>query len=102
MQVLTREARAWMSIYQYERERHATVKNTAKLIANLLLLLRNGRPRRRLEVEEERSYWGALDWFSNRLTRPNIPRNKATPAATLTAEVKIIVTTPTESIRAPN
>jgi proteasome beta subunit len=36
MQVLTREARAWMSIYQYERERPATVKNTAKLIANLL------------------------------------------------------------------
>ena len=36
MQVLTREARAWMSIYQYERERQATVKNTAKLIANLL------------------------------------------------------------------
>jgi proteasome beta subunit len=36
MQVLTREARAWMSIYQYERERQATVKNTAKLISNLL------------------------------------------------------------------
>ncbi len=36
MQVLTREARAYMSIYQYERERQATVKNTAKLIANLL------------------------------------------------------------------
>ena len=36
MQVLAREARAWMSIYQYERERPATVKNTAKLIANLL------------------------------------------------------------------
>jgi len=36
MQVLAREARAWMSIYQYERERQATVKNTAKLIANLL------------------------------------------------------------------
>ncbi len=36
MQVLAREARAWMSIYQYEREREATVKNTAKLIANLL------------------------------------------------------------------
>ncbi len=36
MQVLTREARAYMSIYQYERGRLATVKNTAKLIANLL------------------------------------------------------------------
>ncbi|HWY28231.1 MAG TPA: hypothetical protein VNW25_03115 [Candidatus Sulfotelmatobacter sp.] len=36
MQVLTREARAWMSIYQYDRERQATVKNTAKLISNLL------------------------------------------------------------------
>ena len=36
MQVLTREARAWMSIYQYERDRQATVKTTAKLIANLL------------------------------------------------------------------
>jgi proteasome beta subunit len=36
MQVLSREARAWMSIYQYERERQATVKNTAKLISNLL------------------------------------------------------------------
>src|SRR5437016_13067059 len=36
MQVLTREARAWMSIYQYERERPATVKNTAKLIAKPL------------------------------------------------------------------
>ncbi len=36
MQVLAREARAYMSIYQYERERPATVKNTAKLVANLL------------------------------------------------------------------
>src|SRR5260370_16858037 len=36
MQVLAREARSYMSIYQYERERPATVKNTAKLIANLL------------------------------------------------------------------
>ncbi len=36
MQVLTREARAYMKIYQYERERPGTVKNTAKLIANLL------------------------------------------------------------------
>ena len=36
------------------------------------------------------------------MTRPNIPRNKATPAATFTAELKIIVTTPTESIKAPN
>jgi len=36
MQVLTREAQAYMSIYQYERERPGTVKNTAKLIANLL------------------------------------------------------------------
>lgn len=36
MQVLTREAQAWMSIYQYERDRLATVKNTAKLISNLL------------------------------------------------------------------
>jgi proteasome beta subunit len=36
MQVLTREARAYMKIYQYERDRPGTVKNTAKLIANLL------------------------------------------------------------------
>src|SRR5438094_10656818 len=36
MQVLTREARAYMSIYQYDRGRPGTVKNTAKLIANLL------------------------------------------------------------------
>jgi proteasome beta subunit len=36
MQVLAREARSYMSIYQYEGERQATVKNTAKLIANLL------------------------------------------------------------------
>ncbi len=36
MQVLTREARAWMNIYQYERGRPGTVKNTAKLISNLL------------------------------------------------------------------
>jgi len=36
MQVLTREARSYMSIYQYERERQATVKNAAKLVANLL------------------------------------------------------------------
>ena len=28
MQVLTREARAWMSIYQYERERPATLAET--------------------------------------------------------------------------
>ncbi len=36
MQVLTREARAYMNIYHYERDRSGTVKNTAKLIANLL------------------------------------------------------------------
>ncbi len=36
MQILTREARAYMSIYQYDRGRPGTVKNTAKLIANLL------------------------------------------------------------------
>jgi proteasome beta subunit len=36
MQVLTREAVAYISIYQYERGRPATVKNAAKLIANLL------------------------------------------------------------------
>ena len=36
MQVLTREALAYMKIYQYERDRPGTVKNTAKLIANLL------------------------------------------------------------------
>jgi proteasome beta subunit len=36
MQVLTREARAYMKIFQYERDRPGTVKNTAKLIANLL------------------------------------------------------------------
>jgi proteasome beta subunit len=36
MQVLTREARAYMNIYQYERDRSGTVKNTAKLVANLL------------------------------------------------------------------
>src|SRR5213596_1206937 len=36
MQVLTREARAYMKIYQYERDRQGSVKNTAKLIANRL------------------------------------------------------------------
>jgi proteasome beta subunit len=36
MQVLTREARAYMRIYQYERDRPGTVKNTAKLISTLL------------------------------------------------------------------
>ncbi len=36
MQVLTREAQAYINIYQYERERPGTVRNTAKLIANLL------------------------------------------------------------------
>jgi proteasome beta subunit len=36
MQVLTREARAYMKIYQYERDRPGTVKNTAKLISSLL------------------------------------------------------------------
>ncbi len=36
MQVLTREAQAYMHIYQYERDRPGTVKNTAKLISNLL------------------------------------------------------------------
>src|SRR5260370_2831364 len=36
MQVVTREARDYRKIYQYERDRQGTVKNTAKLIANLL------------------------------------------------------------------
>src|SRR5438094_8919825 len=40
MQVLTSEAQAYMSIYQYEREMTGTVKNTAKLIANLPSILR--------------------------------------------------------------
>ena len=36
MQVLSREANAYMNIYRYERGRQATVKNTAKLMVNLL------------------------------------------------------------------
>src|SRR6266478_3902850 len=40
MQVLTREARAYMKIYQYERDRPGTVKKTAKLISNLLCIRR--------------------------------------------------------------
>ena len=36
MQVLSREALAYMSIFQYERGRAGTVKNAAKLMANLL------------------------------------------------------------------
>ncbi len=36
MQVLAREANAYMSIYRYERGRAGTVKNTAKLFASLL------------------------------------------------------------------
>lgn len=36
MQVLAREAGAYMSIYRYERGRAGTVKNTAKLFASLL------------------------------------------------------------------
>jgi proteasome beta subunit len=36
MQILSREALAYMSIYRYERGRQATVKNTAKLMVNLL------------------------------------------------------------------
>ncbi len=36
MQVLSREALAYMNIYRYERGREATVKNTAKLMVNLL------------------------------------------------------------------
>ena len=36
MQVLSREALAYMSIYRYERGRQPTVKNTAKLMVNLL------------------------------------------------------------------
>lgn len=36
MQVLSREALAYMNIYRYERGRAGTVKNTAKLIASLL------------------------------------------------------------------
>ena len=36
MQVLSREALAYMSIFEYERGRAGTVKNTAKLMANLL------------------------------------------------------------------
>ncbi len=36
MQILSREALAYMSIYRYERGRQPTVKNTAKLMVNLL------------------------------------------------------------------
>jgi proteasome beta subunit len=36
MQVLAREAGAYMSIYRYERGREGTVKNTAKLFASIL------------------------------------------------------------------
>jgi proteasome beta subunit len=36
MQVLSREALAYMSIYRYERGRAGTVRNTAKLMASLL------------------------------------------------------------------
>src|SRR6059058_1223502 len=36
MQVLAREANAYMSIFRYERGRSGTVKNTAKLFASLL------------------------------------------------------------------
>ncbi len=36
MQVLSREALAYMNIYRYERGREATVKNTAKVMVNLL------------------------------------------------------------------
>ncbi len=36
MQVLSREALAYMNIYRYERGRQATVKNAAKLMVNLL------------------------------------------------------------------
>ncbi len=36
MQVLSREALAYMNIFEYERGRAGTVKNTAKLMANLL------------------------------------------------------------------
>jgi proteasome beta subunit len=36
MQVLSREALAYMSIFRYERGRAGTVKNTAKLMASLL------------------------------------------------------------------
>src|SRR5437899_5648292 len=36
MQVLSREALAYMNIFQYERGRAGTVKNAAKLMANLL------------------------------------------------------------------
>src|SRR4029077_19973955 len=36
MQVLAREANAYMNIFEYERGRPGTVKNAAKLMANLL------------------------------------------------------------------
>ena len=36
MQILSREAVAYMSIYRYERGRQPTVKNAAKLMVNLL------------------------------------------------------------------
>lgn len=36
MQVLAREAHAYMNIYRYERGREATVKNAAKVMVNLL------------------------------------------------------------------
>lgn len=36
MQVMARETLAYMSLYQYERDRTASVRNAAKLLANLL------------------------------------------------------------------
>src|SRR5438128_9441851 len=36
MQVLSREALAYMNIYRYERGRQATVKNAAKVMVNIL------------------------------------------------------------------
>jgi proteasome beta subunit len=42
MQVLAREANAYMSIYRYERGRPGTVKNTAKLFASILSSSRYG------------------------------------------------------------
>ncbi len=36
MQVLAREAHAYMNLYEFERERKGSVKNAAKMLANLL------------------------------------------------------------------
>ncbi len=41
MQVLAREALAYMNLYEFERERKGSVKNAAKMLANLLAARRH-------------------------------------------------------------